>query len=207
MKNTKETILNTALELFNTNGLSKVTLRTIANTMGISQGNLNYHFKKRDDIIDELYFQLVGQIDENMLKSQSRAAGLQSLLNLPPTIMESFYDYRFFMLDCVQVMRENKKIKTHYFQLMKKREMQFLSILEPLIDDQLLRKEILPNEYGFLYKRLQILGEFWIPSAEVSHSRLSKNVILEYSTIISQAIFPYLTNKGKKEYHKIVIAG
>ena len=56
MKDTKEIIINTALKLFNTEGLSKVTLRTIANKMGISQGNLNYHFKKRDDIIEALYF-------------------------------------------------------------------------------------------------------------------------------------------------------
>ena len=99
MKNTKEAILSAALELFNLDGLSKVTLRTIANKMGISQGNLNYHFKKRDDIIETLYFQLVSRIDETMLKKQSKMVGLQSLLSLSSPIMESFYDYRFFLLD------------------------------------------------------------------------------------------------------------
>ncbi len=204
MKNTKEIILNTALDLFNSEGLSKVTLRTIANKMGISQGNLNYHFKKRDDIINTLYFQLVAQIDGDMSKNQNQAKGLRSLLGLPSMIMESFYDYRFFLLDSVLVMRENKKIRAHYLQLMKKRKSQFLSILEPLIDTQLLRKEILPNEYGFLYKRLQILSDFWISDAEITHSRLNRNMILEYSHLINQAIFPYLTDKGKKEYCSLV---
>ena len=67
MKNTKDRILDTSLELFNSLGLSKVTLRTIANKMGISQGNLNYHFKKREEIIETLYFQLVQNIDNSML--------------------------------------------------------------------------------------------------------------------------------------------
>ena len=66
MKNTKGTILNTALKLFNSQGLSKVKLRTIANNMGISQGNLNYHFKKREDVIETLYFRLVENINQNM---------------------------------------------------------------------------------------------------------------------------------------------
>ncbi len=204
MKNTKEAILSTALELFNLDGLSKVTLRTIANKMGISQGNLNYHFKKRDDIIETLYFQLVSQIDEIMLKKQSKTVGLQSLLSLSSAIMESFYDYRFSLLDFVQVMRENKKISTHYLQLIKMRQEQFINLFKLLVDNSVMRKEVLPNEHLFLYKRFQILGDFWISSATVTHSRLSKSMIQEYSYIINQAIFPYLTSKGKKEYCKLI---
>lgn len=202
MKNTKDIILKTALKLFNSDGLSKVTLRTIANEMGISQGNLNYHFKKRDDIIETLYFQLVSIIDGNMSKNQSKTVGLQTLLNLSYAIMESFYDYRFFMLDFVQIMRESNKIKKCYLQLTKKREEQFLVLFSFLVENEVLRKEVLPNEYLFLYKRFQILGDFWISSAEVTNSRLSKKMIMEYSHIINQAIFPYLTDKGKKEYCK-----
>jgi len=204
MKNTKEAILSTALALFNLDGLSKVTLRTIANKMGISQGNLNYHFKKRDDIIETLYFQLVSRIDETMSKKQSKTVGLQSLLSLSSAIMESFYDYRFFLLDFVQVMRENKKVNKHYLQLTEMRQEQFLGLFKLLVDNNVIRKEVLPNEYLYLYKRFQILGDFWISSATVTHSRLSKNMIQEYSHIINQAIFPYLTSKGKKEYCKLV---
>jgi len=194
MKNTKEVILKTALELFNKEGLAKVTLRTIANKMGISQGNLNYHFKKREDIIDALYFQLVHGIDEKMSKYEDSSIGLQSLC---------FYEYRFFMLDFVQIMRENGKIKKHYLQLTKLREGQFMMLFNFLIKNNVLRKEVLPNEYLFLYKRFQILGDFWISSAAVNESRLNKKIITEYSKILNQGIFPYLTDKGKKEYYEL----
>ncbi len=65
-------------------------------------------------------------------------------------------------------------------------------------------EEILPNEYFFLYKRFQILGDFWISSAEVATHNLSKKMVLEYVDILNQAIYPYLTNKGKKEYCKLI---
>jgi len=203
MKNTKELILNTALDLFNSEGLSKVTLRTIANKMGISQGNLNYHYKKRETIIETLYFQLVSRMDENMERNEVKTIGLKSMFSLSLVIMESFYEYRFFMLDFVQIMRENERIKKHYLQLTKLREEQFLFLFNLLAENGVLREEILPNEYLFLFKRFQILGDFWISSAEVTKSRLNKKMVNEYSEIINQAIFPYLTEKGKREYCEI----
>lgn len=204
MRNTKEIILKTALDLFNKEGLSKVTLRTIANKMGISQGNLNYHFKKRETIIEALYKQLVGRIDESMSKHQDQNIGLESMLNISSVLMESFFEYRFFMLDFVQIMRESSKIKKQHLQLTRTREGQFSMLSKYLIQNGILRKEVLPNEYLFLYKRFQIISDFWISSAAVTEPRLSKKMIYEYSDIINQAIFPYLTDSGKKKYHELV---
>ena len=59
MSETKLKIIKQALHLFNNNGTSNVSLRAIAKETGISIGNLQYHFKKREDIIEALYFQLV----------------------------------------------------------------------------------------------------------------------------------------------------
>ena len=204
MKKTKARILDTALKLFNNNGLSKVTLRTIAKEMGISQGNLNYHFKKRASIIEVLYFQLVANIDKSMSENQSAEVGLQSLFNLSKTIMDNFYDYRFFLLDFVQIMRENKVIKAHYLQLSALRQTQFRTLFDILIKKGILRREKLPNEYLYLYNRFQILGDFWISSAEVVNKRMTKKVVATYSEILNQAIFPYLTKEGEKAYFSLL---
>ena len=207
MKKTREIILDTSLELFNSLGLSKVTLRTIANKMEISQGNLNYHFKKREDIIETLYFQLVQNVDSSMSSMKEPKNPFQLLVSISQTIMFNFHEYRFFLLDFVQIMRENKKIRTHYTELTMQREEQFSMLFNLLIKEGLMRKEILPNEYKNLYKRFQILGDFWISDAEILNSNITKKTILTYSVILTQAIFPYLTLKGQKEYHSIVSGG
>jgi hypothetical protein len=204
MKKTREIILDTSLELFNSFGLSQVALRTIAKKMGISQGNLNYHFKKRDDIIEGLYFQLVKNIDSSMSSMQESKNPFQLLVSISETIMFNFHEYRFFLLDFTQIMRENKKIKKHYSELTIQREEQFSMLFNLLIKEGLMRKEILPNEYKNLYKRFQILGDFWISDAEILNSNITKKTILTYSVILIQAIFPYLTIMGQKEYHSIV---
>lgn len=204
MKNTKETILNTALELFNSQGLAKVKLRTIANKMGISQGNLNYHFKKREDVIEALYFRLVDNINQNMDNNYESTSFLKELFVMPKSVMLDLYMYRFIMLDFVQIMRENEKIKNHFQELKQQREKQFLSFFDILITSGLMRKELLPNEYKNLYIRLQVLGDFWISSAEIDKIKLTKKSITKYSEIMNQTIFPYLTEKGKSEYQLIV---
>lgn len=206
MKKTKEVILDTALDLFNTQGLSKVKLRTIANEMGISQGNLNYHFKKREDIIEALYFRLVENINEHMSETQSTDNILRLMFDMSKSVMFDLYTYRFILLDFVQIMRENGKIKAHFQELQRMREKQFVAIFDLLIKADLMRKESLSNEYYNLYCRLQILGDFWISSAEIDESSLTENSISKYEEIINQTIFPYLTEKGKKEY-QLILAG
>jgi len=199
-KTTKVIILETALDLFNTQGLSKVTLRTIANNMGISQGNLNYHFKKREDIIEALYFQLIDRINESMSQIVENDNILKVLLDMSQSVMFNLFAYRFIMLDFVQIMRENGRIKLHFQALQKLREEQFLTFFEVLISAGVMEKETLPNEYRNLCNRLQILGDFWISSAEISKGKLSKKSISKYGEIINQSIYPYMTEKGQKDY-------
>lgn len=204
MKDTKRKILATALRLFNERGLPTVTLRTIAGEMGISQGNLNYHFKKRSDIIEALYFQLVALIDEGMAKYFQAKVDLKMVFGMSAEVMGRFYAYRFFMLDFVQIMRANAVVKAHYAELSTLREAQFSNLFEQLVGCGLMRPAELPNEYLYLYKRLQILGDFWISSAVVTLPKLTEEAVAEYAVILNQGIFPYLTPQGVAEWRGIL---
>lgn len=200
MMKTKDRILVTALSLFNQQGIAKVKLRTIAQEMGISQGNLNYHFKQRATIIEALYFQLVANIDQSISEIQLDQLNLKLMFDLQKVILNNFYNYRFFLLDFVHITRDHPKIRKHYLELSKQRQAQFTSLMAVLVAQKIMRAEQLPNEYQNLYIRFQILGDFWISSAEVSNSKITKKIIATYQEIIAQSIYPYLTAKGRKAY-------
>ena len=200
MIKTKDRILATALSLFNQYGLAKVKLRTIAQEMGISQGNLNYHFKKRADIVEALYFQLVAHTDKSLSEIATQELSLKLMFDLQNIILTHFYNYRFFLLDFVQITRDHPKIRKHYVKLSKQRHRQFTYLLAGLVEQKIIRAAQLPNEYQHLYTRFQILGDFWISSAEVSNSKITKRTIATYQEIIAQMIYPYLTAKGRKAY-------
>ncbi|WP_396600979.1 TetR/AcrR family transcriptional regulator [Algibacter sp. R77976] len=201
MNETKHKILIKSLKLFNTTGISNVSLRNIADEVGISVGNLQYHFKKREDIIEALYFQLVGKIDNVVIISTDDL--LKSFLNISIEIYKILYEYNFFLLDFVAITRRNQKIKSHYSELSKRREIDTLKVIDVLIKNGLFREELLKNEYRCLFKRIEVISNFWFSSILIQSDVLSKDSIQEYSTLISQSIYPYLTDEAKNQYVNI----
>lgn len=199
MGKTKDRILDTALHLFNERGLSKVTLRTIASTMNISQGNLSYHYKKREDIISALYYNLIESIDRGMEENKVREITINALLDTSELIMNNLFEYRFLLLDFVQIMRENPEIKKHFLEMSERRKAEFLFLFDSLVKEGVMRKEQYKNEFLYLYQRIKIMGDFWISSAEVTHTKLSKDILKEYAKKISLEIYPYLNQQGQEQ--------
>src|SRR5271156_2174056 len=54
-KSTRDRILEPCRELFNERGPAEVTTAEIAQTVGISEGNLHYHFRRKPDIVLALF--------------------------------------------------------------------------------------------------------------------------------------------------------
>ncbi len=199
MNSTKRKILSTSLQLFNERGISDVSLRTISDELGISVGNLQYHFKKREDIIEGLYYQLVEEIDgiefvpsENML---------ESVMQISTETFRKLYENRFFLLDFVAITRKNKTIKQHYSELLKRRLQEFLQVIELLIQHSVFREERLIGEYQGLYKRLEVLSNFWFSSVLIRSDELAKECIDEYRLMIAQSMYPYLTSAAREMYN------
>ncbi|WP_188112033.1 TetR/AcrR family transcriptional regulator [Aquimarina sp. RZ0] len=198
MNATKQKILIKSLALFNNSGISKTSLRAIADEAEISVGNLQYHFKKREDIIEALYFQLAEKMDSIFFIPTDDL--LKSFLNLSKEMMIILYEYHFFLLDFVAITRRNQKIKSHYSELSKRREIETLKMVEVLIRNNFFRKELLKNEYRSLFKRIEVISNFWFSSVLIRANHLSGESIKEYSLLINQSIYPYLTTEAKNQY-------
>ena len=62
--NTKQKILQASISLFNQNGMANVRLQQIANEIGISAGNLAYHFRNKEAIIESINEELYQEANE-----------------------------------------------------------------------------------------------------------------------------------------------
>lgn len=189
----------TALLLFNQEGIKNITLHKIAAEMGISQGNLNYHFKTKQDIIEALYFELVDKMSNEMNAMSQHLSLLSRLFESAAKTMGIFYDYRFLMRDIYIILKENETIRSHYIQLQEIRKGQFREIFEGLKASHIMREEEFEKEYERLFERMNILGDNWINAQEVLKGELP-NPVQYYQSLLFEIIYPYLTSQGKEQY-------
>lgn len=114
MKNTRDKILNAARNLFNKQAYSNVTIRMIAKELQISSGNLNYHFKKKEEILEALYFEMVAEFDARVENLNKTEFDLETVYHDIKISMERMLYYSFFWTDLYNLLRANKKIKKHF---------------------------------------------------------------------------------------------
>jgi len=195
MGKTKQKILAVSLELFNEYGMANVSQRRITERLQISPGNLTYHFKKKEDIETALYFALVEEF--NVLFEEMTAANitLDGLISSTGQTFDLIKKYRFIFLDFAHLMRTNEAVALHYRQLTQIRKQQFESIFNLLIEDNILLPPEFPDEYEYLYQRMQILSDFYLVNIEILQDK--KNKRSDYERSILFLIYPYLTVKGK----------
>lgn len=202
MNDTKRKILATALALFNQQGVTEVPLRLIADKLDISVGNLQYHFKKREEIISALYREIVERIDQLVLPFEDLS--LDFIWQASGQVMSIFYEYRFFLIEFVTITRQYPDIKRQYAALSVRRTKQFMMLVDVFVELGFLRKPILNEEYQKLYRRIEILSNFWLSANLIHHDTLHLDTEIEFKRQLQYMIYPYFTEKGIKEYENLM---
>ncbi|WBX71074.1 TetR/AcrR family transcriptional regulator [Tenacibaculum retecalamus] len=205
MSKTKEKILNTSRILFNELGYSNVTIRMIALKLNMSSGNLNYHFKKREDILEALYFEMVVTFDERIANLEQQIPTLNKMQIDIKLSMERMVDYTFFWSDLYNLLSLNEKIKIHFNTVYIQRKNGLDFVFNHFIDIQILKPFEFKKEREFLVERMINFGNTWLYASSIYKKEAFTNKYINKQTNSLMALlYPYLTNKGKKEFQLLV---
>ena len=197
---TRDKILEEALRQLNEEGLDKVSIRSIAQALGISPGNLTYHFRNVDTIIQELYLELVRELDAGLQRMENATTVLTTLLEVSEDNFFVFWKYRFILLDFIAITRRITEVRDHFRRLIAQRHFQFKFSIEHMIAEGLLKPEEVDGQYDKLILQSIILGNAWIPDAHIHFDDRSDAVVRFYADLFLGMIVPYLTEKGLAEY-------
>jgi AcrR family transcriptional regulator len=112
--NTAERIVLASIELFNREGLQHVAVKDIAAAMGISPGNLTYHFKRRHDLLRAAFNVLQRRMRTVLtprLPAYSAQEGGEYLVN----ILRAFWEFRFFFNALTYLLSKDRVLRKEYF--------------------------------------------------------------------------------------------
>jgi AcrR family transcriptional regulator len=204
MKNTREKILQTALALFNQHGYTQVTIRMIAGDMGISSGNLNYHFKKREDILVVLYEEMVAVFDQRVSALPDTVLSLERVYNDIKSSMERMVAYRFFWTDLYHILGIHAKIRTHFHATLDARRKGYAFLFKSLEAQSLLLPAPYPGAYKQLAEKMIIFSNTWIYAAQLYPLPTLTTAADQNAKLLFSYLWPYLTPAGKAKMQAIL---
>ena len=111
---TKDRILVTALKLFNERGERNVSTNHIAAELGISPGNLYYHYRNKNEIVYQLFLDYQAEVQGFMALPQGRVITFEDKVRYLEAILNSMWDYRFLHRDLQHLLQDDERLRLAY---------------------------------------------------------------------------------------------
>ncbi len=200
MASKRAQILEQALHLFNEKGVGETSTHDIARAAGVAQGNLTYHFPKRPDLVEALYFELIEELDELFKRLGPGDLSFKALFDAQLGQARLQKKYRFLFLDFGRIKRQSSAITTHFASLMTQREAQFQLLIQGLQAINCVRT-MEKQELDYLFEHLSLVGNFWTSAAEVFQPAQPEQ---HYARVTLALLYPYLTEEGRRQWSEVV---
>lgn len=165
-RDTKTEIVDTAIGLFNEFTVGSVSTNRIARELGISPGNLYYHFRDKESIVRAIHDRMVGEWDLVWQLPRGRRPSSVDLAVIIETSFRLHWRYRFFGREQLALMTRDPQLRDEYQAVYRRRLAELTALAEALIEADVLRSDM----RGTLPEVLEgawLVGEHWISHLEI----------------------------------------
>src|SRR5678816_1302746 len=169
-KQTRQRILDASLAMFNAQGEPNVTTNHIADELGISPGNLYYHFRNKDDIVEQLFSRYEARIDDALLVPTDRLPNLEDIWLQLHLVFECLWEYRFLYRDLVDILLRNRKLKLRFARIMTRASTSAAEMMQGLARADILRAS--PAEIAALAENVLLVATFWLSFTAVRGGKI-----------------------------------
>jgi AcrR family transcriptional regulator len=168
-RDTRQRILDTSLAMFNGQGEPNVTTNHIADELEISPGNLYYHFRNKDDIIEQLFQRYEERMDSALLAPEGRLPGLEDIWLQLHLVFECIWDYRFLYRDLVDILSRNRHLRLRFARILKRAAGNATAVMRGLVQAGVMRAS--NREVDSTATNILVIATFWLNYASVRGDR------------------------------------
>jgi AcrR family transcriptional regulator len=201
---TARRILDHTRQAFNERGMAAVGIREIARGLGLSPGNVSYHFPTKEALVAAL-------IEEAHARNKAAVAAPTGPLDFEKLdaifrgIMGRDLDNQWVMRDAVSLLIAMPALRPREQQMQRAREARVDKIAARLIDAGLLERK--RTEQALARLRLQLLTQvfFWLPAAILAAPDRDPAERLDAHARAALALFlPYCTAPGRRQLEAVL---
>jgi len=159
-RQTRERILQTALELYNKFGEHTVAATSIAFEMGISPGNLYYHYRSKDDIVADLFASFRREIETTLAAPDQRLPTAEDCWLFLHLVFEAIAKYRFIYRDLNDLISRYHLIEVQFRRILAHKQRIAEKILAGLVVNKQMRAS--PAEVSRLALDMTMMMTYWL---------------------------------------------
>jgi AcrR family transcriptional regulator len=207
-RRTRERILETSLRLFNEFGEPNITTTIIAEQLNISPGNLYYHFRNKDDIVDSIFVQFEGEINRMLAVPADRRPTIEDIWLYLHLMFELVWRHRFFYRDLSDLLSRNRKLELQFKQIYKHKVLVARQLCDGLRGDGAL--DASDREIEALASNMVVVASYWLSYEYVLNPRryteqqVMADALMRGCYQVLSLVGPYLRGDTHALFRKLV---
>lgn len=189
-RETRQRILDASLAMFNAQGEPNVTTNHIADELEISPGNLYYHFRNKDDIIEQLFAVYEQRMDAALAAPDGRLPGLEDVWLQLHLVFECIWDYRFLYRDLVDILSRNRRLRMRFARILRRADEQAHAVMRGLVQAEVMRASA--SEVDAASTNILVIATFWLNYAAARGDKDEQTSIRDGIVQVMMLIAPFL---------------
>lgn len=157
---TRDKIIFASLELFNERGERNITTNHIAAHLGISPGNLYYHFRNKEDIINSIFSLYESHLESGFNPYDDVPITIELLMGYFDAMFYTLWQFRFMYSNLADILSRDDALKTRYLLAQQQVLNRSSNILRKLKKDGFL--DVNDNKVTALADTIKMMVSFWI---------------------------------------------
>ena len=208
-RRTAERILEVTLELFNRFGEPNVSTTLISAELGISPGNLYYHYPAKDELINSLFDRYEHALNE-LLNASDSVRNVEDAWFFMHTLFELIWQYRFLYRDLNDLLSKNRRLETHFQCVLKNKTRAVKILLDGMSRSGAMAID--SREIEATATSMVVLLTYWLSFEYVRDPRNAlepenaQSALMRGAQHVLSLLVPYLESGQRSHLHALVAA-
>ena len=194
-KNIKEEIINTARRLFNAQGYSDVSMRDIADALQISVGNLTYHYRRKEELMEAVVLDM-----HQYYRPFAPPTTLRQLNAFFARVQNNIQQNAFYFWHYTQLAELSPTVHDIQAQVMEQQHALLREAFANFSAAGLFVPEAREGQHARLAQAVLIVCVYWVP-----HSKLAQDTDApkDFLDCVWSMLLPCLSPQGQRVYEEI----